>query len=86
MHADIHTLTKVFTGDVRFQVPMYQRPYVWNQEDQWDPLWSDIEALAERDLRELENATMDSNSRGRLRRAKRLLREAWVRRQQKLDL
>jgi len=50
MHADIHTLTKVFTGDVRFQVPMYQRPYVWNQEDQWDPLWSDIEALAERIL------------------------------------
>lgn len=41
---------------------------------------------AERDLRELENATMDSNSMGRLRRAKRLLREAWVRRQQKLDL
>lgn len=27
-------------------VPVYQRPYVWNQWDQWEPLWSDIERLA----------------------------------------
>ncbi len=47
MHADIHTLEKIFTGNVRFQVPMYQRPYVWTQEDQWDPLWSDIQGLAD---------------------------------------
>ena len=47
MHADILTLDKIFTGNVRFQVPMYQRPYVWNQEDQWDPLWSDIQGLAD---------------------------------------
>jgi len=47
MHADILTLEQVFTGNVRFQVPLYQRPYVWNQEDQWDPLWSDIQGLAD---------------------------------------
>ena len=47
MHADILTLDKIFTGNVRFQVPMYQRPYVWTQEDQWDPLWSDIQGLAD---------------------------------------
>jgi len=50
MHAEILSLTKIFTGDVRFQIPMYQRPYVWTEEDQWEPLWNDIEALAERIL------------------------------------
>ena len=28
-------------------MPLYQRPYVWTQERQWEPLWSDIRRLAE---------------------------------------
>ena len=28
-------------------VPNYQRLYVWNREDQWDPLWSDVVDIAE---------------------------------------
>jgi hypothetical protein len=27
-------------------VPLFQRPYVWRQEEQWEPLWDDIEAVA----------------------------------------
>ena len=34
---------------------MFQRPYVWNQEDQWDPLWDDVEAVADRLLTSGEN-------------------------------
>lgn len=28
-------------------VPLFQRPYVWTQERQWQPLWEDIARLAE---------------------------------------
>jgi hypothetical protein len=29
-------------------VPSFQRPYVWNQESQWEPLWKDVVRVAER--------------------------------------
>ena len=34
----------------RLAVPLFQRPYVWNQENQWEPLWNDLVRLAERVL------------------------------------
>lgn len=34
----------------RLVVPLFQRPYVWNEENQWEPLWSDVVRLAERIL------------------------------------
>ena len=24
---------------VRYTIPPFQRPYVWSQDDQWEPLW-----------------------------------------------
>jgi hypothetical protein len=36
--ADTRTLQRVMQGDRRFVVPVYQRPYVWDQEKQWEPL------------------------------------------------
>ncbi len=41
---------EVFTQPQRFLVPLFQRPYVWNEERQWEPLWRDVERLAERVL------------------------------------
>jgi hypothetical protein len=32
----------------RLVVPLFQRPYVWNEEHQWEPLWSDVVRVAER--------------------------------------
>lgn len=32
----------------RLLVPLFQRPYVWNQENQWMPLWQDLERVANR--------------------------------------
>ncbi len=26
----------------RLVVPLFQRPYVWNEENQWEPLWNDV--------------------------------------------
>ncbi len=35
----------------RLLVPLFQRPYVWNRQDQWEPLWRDVERVADRLLR-----------------------------------
>jgi hypothetical protein len=34
----------------RFVVPLFQRPYVWNEENQWEPLWNDVVRIADRVL------------------------------------
>lgn len=54
MKADTLTLTKVFYRPVRYQIPMFQRPYVWTQELQWEPLWEDVQALVERQMDDSE--------------------------------
>ncbi len=41
-----YALANLFEGYVVYVVPNYQRLYVWNQEDQWEPLWSDVEDIA----------------------------------------
>ncbi|MDE2867697.1 MAG: DUF262 domain-containing HNH endonuclease family protein [Chloroflexota bacterium] len=48
MKADTNTLQEILNGDRRFVVPVYQRPYVWGRERQWEPLWADVESTAER--------------------------------------
>lgn len=40
-------MTELFELAVRYEVPLYQRPYVWEKDDQWEPLWEDIRALLE---------------------------------------
>lgn len=45
MKPDTHTVQQLFERDVRYIVPLYQRPYVWDEEHQWAPLWDDITAL-----------------------------------------
>lgn len=32
-------------------VPLFQRPYVWSLESQWQPLWADVVRLADRQLK-----------------------------------
>ena len=48
MKADTLTPTDLFGRHVRYVIPLFQRPYVWNKEDQWEPLWNDLENLATR--------------------------------------
>jgi len=40
----------VFMQPQRLVVPLFQRPYVWNEENQWEPLWNDVVRVAERVL------------------------------------
>ena len=47
MQVGIVTIDKLFGKEVHYAVPLYQRPYVWNEQDQWRPLWDDLQPLAE---------------------------------------
>lgn len=60
MDAKILTLKDIFQKDVRYLIPTFQRPYVWNQEDQWEPLWDDVRNTAERYLDVLEKVGEDA--------------------------
>jgi len=54
MKADTLTLKQVFTRDIRYVVPMFQRPYVWNKTKHWEPLWEDVRTTTERLMRALD--------------------------------
>ena len=41
---------------MRYTIPPFQRPYVWSQDDQWEPLWEDVRNVAENYLEELERS------------------------------
>jgi Protein of unknown function DUF262/Protein of unknown function (DUF1524) len=47
MKPDKLTVHDIFQRERRYVVPLYQRSYVWNREEQWEPLWEDIEHHAQ---------------------------------------
>lgn len=51
MYTGTHSIKVIFEKDQRLVVPLFQRPYVWGQELQWEPLWEDVRNVAERHLR-----------------------------------
>ena len=55
MRTDILTPKNLFQQDVRYTIPLFQRPYVWTHDEQWEPLWDDVRNVTERYIEELEN-------------------------------
>ena len=47
MKPELQSPPSLFARPVRYEIPAFQRRYVWKQEEQWEPLWSDIHNLAE---------------------------------------
>lgn len=47
MKTDVLTPQAVFYLPQHLVVPLFQRPYVWDEAEQWLPLWQDISRLAE---------------------------------------
>lgn len=41
---------QVFGLPQHLVVPLFQRPYVWSRDEQWQPLWEDVRRIAERRL------------------------------------
>jgi Protein of unknown function DUF262 len=48
METQVRTPQMVFMQPQRLIVPLFQRPYVWNEDDQWEPLWGDVVRVAKR--------------------------------------
>lgn len=51
MDANTRKLERIFDSTITYQVPLFQRPYVWTREANWEPLWDDIQALLDKHLR-----------------------------------
>jgi len=60
MQTNIHTPARLFQMNIRYTIPAFQRRYVWNQEDQWEPLWEDVQNTAEEYLEKLKLYDSDS--------------------------
>jgi hypothetical protein len=50
VETQVRTPQMVFMQPQRLVVPLFQRPYVWNEDSQWEPLWNDVTRMAERVL------------------------------------
>ena len=50
MENQVRTPQMVFMQPQRLVVPLFQRPYVWNQESQWGRLWNDVVRVTDRVL------------------------------------
>ncbi|MGJ4911489.1 GmrSD restriction endonuclease domain-containing protein [Bradyrhizobium sp. HKCCYLS2033] len=48
METQVRTPQLIFMQPQRLVVPLFQRPYVWNEENQWEPLWEDLTRIASR--------------------------------------
>ena len=51
MKADTVDLAAIFGKPVHYLVPLYQRPYVWTREDQWERNWLILHSQARDVLR-----------------------------------
>lgn len=47
MDSRTFSVTQIFQDRRQYRVPFYQRPYVWNRDDQWERLWNDIQDKAD---------------------------------------
>lgn len=57
MKSDTVDLKLLFGKDVRYLVPLFQRPYVWNEVEHWEPLWDDLIAIVDAYIDDPEGAS-----------------------------
>ena len=50
LQVTVVNLEALFDQRVRYEMPPSQRPYVWELERQWEPLWNDVQEVAEHHL------------------------------------
>lgn len=47
MQVSKRSLQDIFKRDVTYVVPLFQRPYVWEREKNWEPLWESLSGVAD---------------------------------------
>ena len=61
MKVDNLTLQTLFGKQTRYEIPAFQRPYIWTQTRQLEPLWDDVRNTAERYLEGLQGISVLSS-------------------------
>jgi len=56
MQATTIPLATLLTPRERFVAPLYQRPYVWERERNWEPFWETVRDVAVSTVRILRRA------------------------------
>ena len=54
-------IAQLFGSQTRHTVPLFQRPYVWSRDEQWEPLWEDVLGLLDRLERRQGDAAVASH-------------------------
>ncbi|MCY4475160.1 MAG: DUF262 domain-containing HNH endonuclease family protein [Chloroflexi bacterium] len=44
---DVLNPKELFSRQIHYQIPRFQRRYIWSQEKHWQPLWDDVRLIAE---------------------------------------
>jgi len=47
MDTHIRNPIDLFNQTIQYVIPAFQRRYVWNRKEQWEPLWDDVSGIAE---------------------------------------
>ena len=47
MKSHVTTIADMLESNTEYVIPQFQRAYAWNRETQWEPLWNDIQNVAE---------------------------------------
>ena len=47
-------MESLFHQPVSYRIPVFQRPYAWGKERQWEPLWEDVRRIAEKRIADPE--------------------------------
>ena len=45
-------VSSLFSNEIQYIIPLFQRHYVWDEENQWQPLWEDIKEKVSRRVSE----------------------------------
>jgi hypothetical protein len=54
LEANTRNLARLFDHTIQYQVPLFQRPYVWTQESNLTALWEDVQARLDKQLRSMK--------------------------------
>lgn len=63
MQAGDVRLGQIFANDQQNVIPLFQRPYVWDEVRNWEPLWQDIRQAAEEVETEAETSGDEEDAR-----------------------
>ena len=47
MKSHVTTIAKMLEPNIEYVIPQFQRAYAWRREEQWAPLWDDIQSVAQ---------------------------------------